>query len=265
MCIGTVLVLLVSLSSIHASPPSDSRVVDDYIKTLNAFEGSIGCKATLKGFTPGPALHVYVWLLDPNGAQIGQDEDFTYGINLQVEFAVQPTVSGLYTCNAAYSVNGQSIGNLQDQNQIYTIPTGETTLQTGWSGLIPTAYKWRGRLAGAGSFNGRQVRESEGGNDVDTCWWPGSAYAPASGLSGGTWDVNGSNEYGDDTVGWHWQVVDYYRANSRAPCQSETDQVMQINRPGSNWATYKTNRLKMGFTNTTVWSYRDGQQQSKNY
>lgn len=265
MRIGMVLVLLVSLATVHATVNGHTREVDDYIRTIDAFEGSIGCRAGLKGFAPGPALHVYVWLLDPNGVQIGQDEDFTYGINLHVEFAVQPTVTGLYTCHAAYSVNGASLGNLVDQQQIYTIPNGETTLQNAWSGLIPTAYKWRGRLQGAGSFSGRQVREQEGGNDVDTCWWPGSAYTPASGLSGGTWDVDGSNEYGDDTVGWHWLMVDYYRANARAPCQSETDQVMQINRPGSSWATYKTNRLKMGFTSTTVWSYRDGQEVSKSY
>ena len=61
--------------------------------------------------------------------------------------------------------------------------------------------------------------------------------SPKEETSGGTWDVNGSNEYGDDTVGWHWLMVDYYRGNSRAPCQSETDQIMRINRPGLSWAT----------------------------
>jgi hypothetical protein len=60
-------------------------------------------------------------------------------------------------------------------------------------------------------------------------------------------------------------MVDYYRAEGRAPCQSETDRIMKINRPGTSWASYKTNRLKMGFTATTVWSYRDGNVVSKNY
>lgn len=41
--------------------------------------------------------------------------------------------------------------------------------------------------------------------------------------------------------------------------------MMEINRPRSNWASYKTNRLKTGFTTTTVWSERDGLAVSKNY
>lgn len=145
-----------------------------------------------------------------------------------------------------------------------SIPTGETTLENAWSGLIPTAYKWRARLSG-GNFVGRQVQEANGGGDVDTCWYPESQYAAMTGPSGGDWEVDSQNEYGDDTVGLHWLMVDYYRGAGRAPCQFETNQIMKINRPNTSSASYKTNRLKMGMTATTVWSHRDGHAVSKSY
>jgi hypothetical protein len=88
------------------------------------------------------------------------------------------------------------------------------------------------------------------------------------GGSGEPWPVGQGNEWGDDTVGWHWIYVDYYRSAGRAGgdgCRSETNQIMKINK-GSQWTTYQTNRLKMGFTNTTVWSQRgDAIPVSKNY
>jgi hypothetical protein len=151
------------------------------------------------------------------------------------------------------------------QTVTYLVPSGETTFENAWAEAFPSAFKWRGRLSG-GSFVGRRVKEEEGGNDVDTCWWPGSQYPAATGLTiGDPWDVGANSEYGDDFVGWLPDLVSYYRSQLRAPCQNETDQNMKINRPASNWASYKTNRLKMGFTTTTVWSYRDGQAVSKNY
>lgn len=149
----------------------------------------------------------------------------------------------------------------------HPVPTGEVTLHNAWSGTVPTAYKFRAGLLGGGTYTGRQIREQNGGGDVDTCHWSDSIYPQAQGLSGSgvPWTVEASNQYGDDTVGWLWYVVDYYRANSRAPCQSETSQVMQINRPGSSWVSYHTNRQKMGFTSTTVWSERDGVAVSKSW
>lgn len=256
---------LVVFAALILSPIVSAQ--DDYMATLEIYEGSVGCRAGLKGSAAGPLLYGNSWLVDPTGATIGSTEDSTYSTNLRLDFAVQPTVSGTYTCRVRFTADGSPVGgNLQDAKPIYTTPTGEGTLHNAWSGLIPTAYKWRGQLNGAGSFAGREVQEFEGGNDVDTCWWPDSAYAPASGLTGGTWSIDANNQYGDDTVGWHWTMVDYYRSHNRAPCQFETDQIMKINYPGSaTWLAYKTNRLKAGFTSTTVWSYRDGQQVSKNW
>ena len=173
---------------------------------------------------------------------------------------------GTYTCKIKWWVESYAFPEVEaTQTLTYLVPTGETTIGNAWSGSFPTAYKWRGRLTG-GNFVGRQVWEAEGGNDVDTCHFPTSIYPYARGLTiGDPWDVVSNNDYGDDTVGWLWYIVDYYRDHDRDPCQSETDQVMKINRPGTSWASYKTNRLKMGFTDTTVWSYRAGQSVSKNY
>lgn len=257
-------VTLVAFGGLVASPMLSDGAEEDYTATLEIYEGSVGCRAGLKGSAAGPLLYGNSWLVDPTGATIGSTEDWTYSTNLRLDFAVQPTVSGTYTCYVRFTADGSPVGYLRDWRPIYTAPTGENTLYNAWSGLIPTAYKWRGQLNGAGSFTGREVQEFEGGNDVDTCWWPGSAYAAVSGLSGGTWSIDASNQYGDDTVSWHWTMVDYYRSQNRAPCQFETDQIMKINKPGSTtWVAYKTNRLKAGFTSTTVWSYRDGQQVSK--
>lgn len=206
-------------------------------------------------------------LYDPVNTQIAYHTSWAYkpSFSSSLGTSVGDPLTGTYRCEIDWWVEDYYIGQRQGTATIsYGVPTGETTIENAWSGLIPTAYKWRGRVEG-GNFGGRQVREAEGGNDVDTCWWPQSAYAPATGLSGGTWDVDGNSEYGDDTVGWHWQMVDYYRSQGRAPCQSETDQAMEINRPGTSWAPYKTNRLKMGFTATTVWSERDGHAVSKSY
>ena len=77
--------------------------------------------------------------------------------------------------------------------------------------------------------------------------------------------MDGSNQYGDDFIGWPPGGVTFYRANNAAPCDAEGDQRMQIDQTGGRWVTYKTNRIKGGIDVTTVWSYRDGQAQSKAY
>jgi hypothetical protein len=168
----------------------------------------------------------------------------------------------LVNCSCFGSGLGAGGGN--GSTTLDSMPSGETTLTNAWSGGDPTHYKWRARLTG-GSFAGRQTREREGGGDTDTCHFSTSIYPYATGLTiGSPWNVDSSSEYGDDFVGWNWYVVDYYRNAGRAPCQSETTQLMQINQPQvGGWAQYKSNRLKMGFTSTTVWSERDGQAQSK--
>ena len=102
---------------------------------------------------------------------------------------------------------------------------------------------------------------------MDTCYWPGSERDEFVGVLGGQWTVSGSDSYGPDRLGWAPADIRYYRSHGpngtvRAPCQAETDQVMQINQPGSRWVKYTTNRLKNGIGVSNVWNFRDGEQTS---
>lgn len=149
-----------------------------------------------------------------------------------------------------------------------TFPTSETTFGNAWAGLAnyATVYKWRATVSnGSFSFTGRTVTEYDGGNGNDTCWFPNSSIPPQVRVSGGSWTIDGSNQYGDDGVGWTENAVQYYRSAGRAPCQTEFDQIMKMNNPNGPDVAYKTNRLKAGFTSTSVWSERDGHAVSKSY
>lgn len=208
-------------------------------------------------------------IFDPSNQQIAYATRYALSkpsFTSDLGVTVSDPAAGTYLCTINWWVNSFEVPQRQATATIsYRVPSGETTLHNAWSGLFPTAYKWRGRLVG-GSFGGRKVREQDGGQDVDTCYFQGSNYPPATGLTiDEPWDVDANGEYGDDVVGWLPWVVTYYRAQGRAPCQSETSQVMEINRPGASWVSYTTNRLKMGFTAHTVWSERAGQVASKNY
>jgi hypothetical protein len=94
----------------------------------------------------------------------------------------------------------------------------------------------------------------------DTCWFQGSPYPKFEGPSGASWDVGPGNIWGADVIGYGHLMVDYYRANNRAPCGTYLDQDMVINMPGLGWFRYKyvTNKLGAGFTMTHVWSERAG-------
>jgi hypothetical protein len=210
-----------------------------------------------------------VRIFDPNGNQIAYRSAWssnTMSFVSDLRTTLTDPDEGTYTCKIKWWVYYYELPERQATETVtYLVPTGETTIENAWSDAFPTAYKWRGRLSG-GSFVGRRVQEEEGGNDVDTCHFPQSIYPPAAGLTiGDPWDVGANSEYGNDIVGWLFGPVEYYRAQGRAPCQSETDQIMKINRPGTSWPSYKTNRLKMGLSATTVWSERDGHAVSKSF
>ena len=207
-------------------------------------------------------------ILNPSGGQLRQAGNFASnkpGYSSALGVTLTDPAEGTYTCKIKWWVQTSYLGEPQATVQLsYLVPTTETTMTNGWSQNIPTYYNFRALLIGA-SFTGRKVHEDAGSNEVDTCWFNGSTYPQYTGLRQSEWTVESNNTYGDDTVGWHWQPVDYYRQQNRAPCQWEITQQMEINRPGGNWAWYKTNRLKAGFTNTTVWAERDGEYASKSY
>ena len=109
-----------------------------YTATLVAFEGSIGCRAGLKGPAAGPELSIDVELKDPTGKVLKTASDSTYSTNVRVEFAVPPTVSGTYTCYGRFDVNGTTIEYLIDQHQIVLPPPVPTSLSVYYD-----QYLWR--------------------------------------------------------------------------------------------------------------------------
>lgn len=169
---------------------------------------------------------------------------------------------------SVYSDAARTILVDDDPGWVVVKPTGETTTSNGWgAGNLRTVHKWKQSLTpNAASFKGRSVTERDpGGGGPDTCWWPGSAFAKFTAITGGTWAVGSvadghlKNEWGDDHVGWFKTAVDYYRAQGRAPCQTQFPQDMHIN--GAGDPRYHSTVLKMGFSNAAganTWSERDG-------
>ena len=60
-------------------------------------------------------------------------------------------------------------------------------------------------------FTGFRVTEVPFASGYDTCWFPGSAFPPATEITGGSWVVQPSNIYGEDWVGWWPHAIAYYR------------------------------------------------------
>jgi hypothetical protein len=161
---------------------------------------------------------------------------------------------------------GLDSGGGSSSNSSLPVPTTEYSIPNAWADTPrATVFKWRAQLTG-NIFTGRTVRETNGGNDVDTCYdhYPNPG-GGEMGVQGTSWPVDGASSYGDDGIGWIELAVLVYRAHNAAPCDFETDQRMQINQLGGNWVYYKTNRLKGGIDVTSVSSFRDGLQVSKGY
>jgi peptidoglycan hydrolase-like protein with peptidoglycan-binding domain len=143
------------------------------------------------------------------------------------------------------------------------LPAGETTTSRGWAG--GGVHRWQQRLQPfTRSFRGCTVTEADPGGGSDTCHFPGSAFAPLTGVTGGTWAVNGQNRWGDDFVGWFAPAVTFYRANGRAPCRASFNQSMRVVRPSGD-VQYRVNALQMDIGATTVTSTRDGQSETRNF
>ena len=56
-------------------------------------------------------------------AVLHSDGDFTYSANIRVEFSVPAPMSGLYKCQASFSVDGAGLPSREEQKTIYIIPT----------------------------------------------------------------------------------------------------------------------------------------------
>jgi hypothetical protein len=189
------------------------------------------------------------------------------GANATTSRQITDPEEGEYTCSVTWWVGTYELGTSHySQTVTYAIPTGESTSSNGWAGLPSVYHAFRGSLSG-GTFNGRQVREQDGGNGSDNCHFPTSTRPPFVSVTGGTWPVS-NNQYGDDLIGWGTTSITYYRNAGMTGgngCWAEFDQAMEINK-GSSWSgTYKTNRIKAGIADTWIWSERDGVARSRDW
>jgi len=173
----------------------------------------------------------------------------------QLTTSLNDPVEGTYTCKIKWWVDSTYLGEgVATVNLSYTTPSGETTAHDGWNG--PYALF---RQTMIGSYVGRVVEEFDpGGGGPDTCYDSSLIYPEWTAITGGDWTVGSDNKWGHDNVGWGDTLTQYYRANGRAPCQTQFYQDMKINRPGNSQATYATHLLKAGMTSNTVWAERAG-------
>jgi hypothetical protein len=196
-------------------------------------------------------------LWDPNGNQIAYRSRWDSrpsfsGELIRADLTNQP--SGTYRCTVDWWADESYQGQGEAEVTI-TFPTGETTQASNW--YQGTYMMWNQTLTG-GTFEGWRVWESDPGGGSDTCWFSGSSFDPGTSVTSGIgtpWEVNASNQWGPDYVGWGPSAVTYYRNQGRAPCDSTIPQDMYI----SGYHKYVTNTLREGLTDTTVWSERAGQ------
>lgn len=146
------------------------------------------------------------------------------------------------------------------------LPAGEDTAPNGWAdGTHLWGHRWRQRLRPfATDFRNCRVTEADPGGGADTCWFAGSAILPLNAVTGGTWDVDATNHWGDDFVGWFNSAVTYYRTQRRAPCGFSLPQSMRVVRPDGD-VEYQRNQLGANIGVTTVSSTRDGHTVTKTW
>jgi hypothetical protein len=150
------------------------------------------------------------------------------------KFALHPQPSVIPVSNKTFSSLDGQTGITVNWTLSFTltpdcdVPTGELTTWDGWN---TTFGQWKQTLvSGTGSsFAGLTVREMDAGGGVDSCYFKGSAVAEQTGLTGGSWEVQDDNTWGDDDVGWGPGAVTYYQLlQPRAPCGFTFHQQMQI-------------------------------------
>jgi hypothetical protein len=139
------------------------------------------------------------------------------------------------------------------------LPLGETTNSNGWgAGNLATIHRWRQQLQPTTtSFRNCRVTEADPGGGTDGCHFPSSRIPPQTGITGGTWNVDRNNRWGDDWVGWSTRAVTYYRNERRAPCSARWPQSMRVVRPSGN-VEYLRNTLVLTIGTTNVSSTRAG-------
>jgi hypothetical protein len=153
------------------------------------------------------------------------------------------------------------------RSRTFTIvaPTGETTDDPTWSGpyggfdsaLTPTSV----------NFASISATKQDGTGSHDDCWFAGSTQWKFEALTGGTWDVDSSNEWGEDWLGWAADDITYYRTHPdgepSAPCSTNLAQEMHVVEGSSG--QYDGGTLVITIGTTTVGATRNGKSGSITY
>jgi hypothetical protein len=140
-------------------------------------------------------------------------------------------------------------------------PSGESTsvMSPPWSG---TLARFQARLTPHSvDCSCIRVREYDGGSGIDYCYRAGDEYLgiyPWTDITGSIiWNVDSSNWYGPDLIGWSATYIQYYRSQGRAPCHNVFIQDMRVLDAGCG-DRYKQNQLEAHIGTTTLTSKRDG-------
>jgi hypothetical protein len=149
-------------------------------------------------------------------------------------------------------------------------PTSETTAVAGTSNTTITLFNQGISDTTGDNFDGMSVQEGVAAPGADTCWFSGSAIAPFTQITGGTWTVAGTdvpgqhNHWGYDNVGAFTTTVNYYRAQDpprgiAIPCGFTIYQSMSI-LCISTWQVYTPsfgNRLTIQINAASVQNCRN--------
>jgi hypothetical protein len=189
-----------------------------------------------------------------------------YTWNVHNNKAIQDAVNAVWQ-----TPDGKFAAPLNSMPQVPIVrPVGETTAAAGWdsagSGL------WKQTLHPPADdpkfdFSFDLVQESDpGGGGPDTCWFSGSAFAPFTSITGGTWAPDSKDVWKYDHVGWFTTAITYYRSKKRAPCGTKFPQQMQHEAQNveTSFVNYgPVNTLGGSFTKTTATSKRAGKSQTR--
>jgi len=159
-------------------------------------------------------------------------------------FAMLLAASRKPTCPVQY-FGGSGGTNVQP----CATPATETTAVQGIEATTFTQFVQTVFDTAGDNFNGQTVEEGNAASGQDTCWFQGSTVDKYTGMTGGSWTVDGGqvsgqpNAWGFDVVGWSAAAITYYRAQAPAhgiaiPCGLTGYQSMQIQCHNGTWWTY---------------------------
>ncbi len=215
------------------------------------------------GYQPGYAT---------GGGSWSFNDDYARGVGGDVSYSAYVTVYylDLETYNT-YSDYDYGQRTARFGGLLLPPPSGEYSWGANWADM---AALFGAVLQGGYSWAGLHVYEQDGGGGVDGCFnaapdspfhFPGTpGYNAISPGTIGRWPVGNQNSYGYDYIGFVYSdPILWYRNHGAAPCEIVLNQDMFIELPVGGDQLYKTNVLKIGITNLSIYASRDGVEQER--